>query len=87
MLPSAFRGKKPVRCTWSIQSFHWKVKCYTIFKSFFSNMIGIAIFKYSPTSIKRLIQIGHLIEVQYKLEKNGSKNDFIDSIQQNAFKK
>ena len=50
-------------------------------------MIGIATFKYSPTSIKRLIQVGHLIEVQYKLDRNNSKNDFIDSIQQNAFEK
>ena len=51
---------------------------------------------YSPTSIKRppsglwkvagtlksgrLIQVGRLIEVQYKLGKKDSKHDFIDSI-------
>ena len=53
---------------------------------FFSNMIGIAIFKYSPTVYQRLIEVGRLIEVQCKLDRNASKNDFIDSIQQNAFK-
>ena len=31
--------------------------------------------------------VGRLIEVQYKLDRNGSKHDFIDSLLQNAFKK
>ena len=31
--------------------------------------------------------IDTLIEVQYKLDRNGSKHDFIDSLWKNAFKK
>lgn len=35
----------------------------------------------------RLKEVGCLIEVQYKLCRKSSKHDFIDSTQQNAFKK
>ena len=35
----------------------------------------------------RLIEVGRLTEVQYKLDRKGSKHDFMASIMQNAFKK
>ena len=35
----------------------------------------------------RLIEIGRLTEVQYKLDRKSSKHDFMASIMQNAFKK
>ena len=34
----------------------------------------------------RLIVVGRLIELQDKLDRNDSKHDFIDSVQQNASK-
>ena len=43
--------RKPVR--WLFQRFQWEVKCYIIFKSFFSNMTVIVIFKVSQIKFRK----------------------------------
>ena len=70
MLLSAFRGEEAGKMV--IKRFHWKVKCYAIFKSIVSNMIGTAIFKY-PNQVYELFPVADDLKIANKIQSTRSQ--------------